>query len=241
MTGFEVLRKLRISKVKTPVLILSGLAGIEDKIKGLGFGADDYMTKPFHWDELVARIYAIVRRYRGHAQSVITTDARRIGNTLPRAQRQPWRKKRGPEILEGRGAEGLLWAGRSSVRPHLDYARPIGRASGGRAFGRPRAITFMSARSCIRTPLPISDAAQTRDINGIGHGRPSLLAVGGKWRSGAEITRSLRNNDVLPRESAPRDVLFLITTMRCRLCRRSQKQESGTSWSTVWLATVPSH
>jgi two-component system, cell cycle response regulator CtrA len=74
MTGFEVLRKLRISKVKTPVLILSGLAGIEDKIKGLGFGADDYMTKPFHWDELVARIYAIVRRYRGHAQSVITTD-----------------------------------------------------------------------------------------------------------------------------------------------------------------------
>jgi two-component system, cell cycle response regulator CtrA len=74
MTGFEVLRKLRISKVKTPVLILSGLAGIEDKIKGLGFGADDYMTKPFHRDELVARIYAIVRRYRGHAQSVITTD-----------------------------------------------------------------------------------------------------------------------------------------------------------------------
>ena len=74
MTGFEVLRKLRISKVKTPVLILSGLAGIEDKIKGLGFGADDYMTKPFHRDELVARIYTIVRRYRGHAQSVINTD-----------------------------------------------------------------------------------------------------------------------------------------------------------------------
>jgi two-component system cell cycle response regulator CtrA len=74
MTGFEVLRKLRISKVKTPVLILSGLAGIEDKIKGLGFGADDYMTKPFHKAELVARIHAIVRRSRGHAQSVINTD-----------------------------------------------------------------------------------------------------------------------------------------------------------------------
>ncbi|MGB6890056.1 MAG: response regulator transcription factor, partial [Xanthobacteraceae bacterium] len=53
---------------------LSGLAGIEDKIKGLGFGADDYMTKPFHKDELVARIHAIVRRSRGHAQSVINTD-----------------------------------------------------------------------------------------------------------------------------------------------------------------------
>src|ERR1700722_17564872 len=74
MSGFEVLRKLRISKVKTPILILSGLAGIEDKIKGLGFGADDYMTKPFHKDELVARIHAIVRRSRGHAQSVINTD-----------------------------------------------------------------------------------------------------------------------------------------------------------------------
>src|SRR5271155_2199361 len=71
MSGFEVLRKLRISKVKTPILILSGLSGIEDKIKGLGFGADDYITKPFHKDELVARIHAIVRRSKGHAQSVI--------------------------------------------------------------------------------------------------------------------------------------------------------------------------
>jgi two-component system cell cycle response regulator CtrA len=74
MSGFEVLRKLRVSKAKSPVLILSGLAGIEDKIKGLGFGADDYMTKPFHKDELVARIHAIVRRSKGHAQSVINTD-----------------------------------------------------------------------------------------------------------------------------------------------------------------------
>ena len=74
MSGFDVLRKLRVSKVTTPILILSALAGIEDKIKGLGFGADDYMTKPFHKDELVARIHAIVRRSRGHAQSVINTD-----------------------------------------------------------------------------------------------------------------------------------------------------------------------
>ena len=74
MSGFDVLRKLRVSKVKTPILILSGFAGIEDKIKGLGFGADDYMTKPFHKDELVARIHAIVRRSKGHAQSIINTD-----------------------------------------------------------------------------------------------------------------------------------------------------------------------
>jgi two-component system cell cycle response regulator CtrA len=74
MSGFEVLRSLRVSKVKTPTLILSGLAGIEDKVKGFGFGADDYMTKPFHKDVLVARIHAIVRRSKGHAQSVIQTD-----------------------------------------------------------------------------------------------------------------------------------------------------------------------
>ncbi len=74
MSGFEVLRSLRVSRVKTPTLILSGLAGVEDKVKGLGGGADDYMTKPFHKDELVARIHAIVRRSKGHAQSVIQTD-----------------------------------------------------------------------------------------------------------------------------------------------------------------------
>src|SRR5215213_1899665 len=73
MSGYDVLKQLRVSKIKTPILILSGLAGIEDKVKGLGVGADDYMTKPFHKDELVARIHAIVRRSKGHAQSVIMT------------------------------------------------------------------------------------------------------------------------------------------------------------------------
>ena len=63
MSGYKVLRSLRVSKVKTPILILTGLGGIEDKVRGLGFGADDYMTKPFHKDELVARIYAIVIRH----------------------------------------------------------------------------------------------------------------------------------------------------------------------------------
>ena len=71
MSGFEVLRSLRESKVKTPTLILSGLAGIEDRVKGLGFGADDYMTKPFHKDELVARIHAIVRRSKAYGPLVI--------------------------------------------------------------------------------------------------------------------------------------------------------------------------
>ena len=73
MSGFEVLRSLRVSKVKTPILILSGVASIEHKVKGLGYGADDYMTKPFHKTELIARVHAIVRRSRGHAQSIVQT------------------------------------------------------------------------------------------------------------------------------------------------------------------------
>jgi len=73
MDGHEVLRQLRVAKVKTPILILSGNDGAEDKVKGFGFGADDYLTKPFHREELVARIHAIVRRSKGHAQSVIET------------------------------------------------------------------------------------------------------------------------------------------------------------------------
>lgn len=73
MNGHEVLRQLRLAKVETPVLILTGSDDTESKIRGFGFGADDYMTKPFHREELVARIHAIIRRSKGHAQSVIHT------------------------------------------------------------------------------------------------------------------------------------------------------------------------
>ncbi len=71
--GYEVLRRLRAARVKTPILILSGLTGLDEKIKGLGFGADDYLTKPFDKRELIARIQAIVRRAKGHSDSVIRT------------------------------------------------------------------------------------------------------------------------------------------------------------------------
>lgn len=73
MDGYDVLKALRASKVDTPVLILSGLNEMDSKLKGLGFGADDYLTKPFDKRELVARIQAIVRRSQGHAQSIIET------------------------------------------------------------------------------------------------------------------------------------------------------------------------
>jgi two-component system, cell cycle response regulator CtrA len=73
MSGYDVLKKLRTSKVETPILILSGMAEPDKKVKGLGFGADDYLTNPFDREELVARIHAIVRRSKGHSQSVIKT------------------------------------------------------------------------------------------------------------------------------------------------------------------------
>ncbi|WP_341704877.1 response regulator transcription factor CtrA [Ferrovibrio sp.] len=73
MHGYDVLKKLRAAKVDTPILILSGMGEPDKKVKGLGFGADDYLTKPFNKDELVARINAIVRRAKGHSQSVIQT------------------------------------------------------------------------------------------------------------------------------------------------------------------------
>jgi len=73
MDGYEVLRRLRASHIATPILILSGLNEISDKVKGLGFGADDYLTKPFNKNELTARVQAIIRRSKGHAESIVRT------------------------------------------------------------------------------------------------------------------------------------------------------------------------
>lgn len=74
ISGFEVLLRLRSAKVKTPILILSGITTVDQKIKGLTCGADDYITKPFNREELIARIYAIVRRSKGHSESVVRFD-----------------------------------------------------------------------------------------------------------------------------------------------------------------------
>ncbi|EJU23642.1 hypothetical protein HMPREF9630_02110 [Peptoanaerobacter stomatis] len=62
MNGFEVLKKLRSEKIQTPIIMLTALSQTDDKIKGLDYGADDYMTKPFETKELLARLRAITRR-----------------------------------------------------------------------------------------------------------------------------------------------------------------------------------
>ena len=75
MEGYEVVRRMRSSRVDTPVLILSGLTRPQAKVKGFGMGADDYITKPFDKAELVARIQAVIRRSKGYSQPLL-----KIGN-----------------------------------------------------------------------------------------------------------------------------------------------------------------
>ena len=75
INGHDVLRQLRVARIDTPILILSGETDTENKMRGFGSGADDYLTKPFHREELIARIHAIIRRSKGHSQSIIKTGA----------------------------------------------------------------------------------------------------------------------------------------------------------------------
>jgi two-component system cell cycle response regulator CtrA len=71
--GFEVVRRLRAAKIRTPVLILGGLNETGAKVRALAAGADDYLAKPFHRSELIARIHAVVRLSKGHSESAIKT------------------------------------------------------------------------------------------------------------------------------------------------------------------------
>jgi two-component system cell cycle response regulator CtrA len=71
MDGTEVLSRLRAINNNTPIIILSGLNSTDDKVRCLTLGADDYLTKPFSKIELLARIYAVIRRSSGHSSSII--------------------------------------------------------------------------------------------------------------------------------------------------------------------------
>jgi two-component system cell cycle response regulator CtrA len=73
LTDCDMIKSLRLARIKSSIIVLSRSAQIDDIVFALGIGADDYMTKPFHKDELVARLHAVVRRSKGHASSSITT------------------------------------------------------------------------------------------------------------------------------------------------------------------------
>ena len=71
LDGFSVLEQLRSKKINTPVLLLSAKSEVDDKVKGLRTGANDYLTKPFHNEELLARTKALIRRASGQANPVV--------------------------------------------------------------------------------------------------------------------------------------------------------------------------
>ena len=75
MEGYDVVRRMRAGRIEIPVLILSGLSRPQAKVKGLGAGADDFITKPFDNAELLARMQAIVRRSKGFSQPALTMGA----------------------------------------------------------------------------------------------------------------------------------------------------------------------
>ncbi len=77
MSGIEVLKKLRSEKISTPIIMLSAKSEVDDKIKGLDLGADDYVTKPFETKELLARIRSVSRR-----KDIFTSDINKIGNLI---------------------------------------------------------------------------------------------------------------------------------------------------------------
>ena len=70
--GFEVIKRIRAKKNKVPILLLTARDNIDDKVKGLDYGADDYLVKPFIFEELMARIRVLLRRNSGNADNVIT-------------------------------------------------------------------------------------------------------------------------------------------------------------------------
>ena len=72
LDGFEVIARLRTAGRDFPILILTARGDWQDKVTGLETGADDYLTKPFHMEELLARLNALIRRARGHASPVIS-------------------------------------------------------------------------------------------------------------------------------------------------------------------------
>ena len=134
LAGLELLGRLRAAGNRTPVLILTARDALEDRVKGLDAGADDYMVKPFQLEELAARLRALVRRAHGEAAPVLST----AGVTLdPGARTVAWRGRevelpaREFDVLH----ELMLNAGRVLSREHLqERVYPWGEEVGSNAI-----------------------------------------------------------------------------------------------------------
>ena len=74
LSGFDVLRNIRQKNISTPVLLLTAKDSVQDKVYGLDIGADDYMVKPFSFDELLARLRVLTRQAAGARKNVLTVE-----------------------------------------------------------------------------------------------------------------------------------------------------------------------
>lgn len=165
MNGHEVLRQLRAAHIRTPVLILSGSSDRQDKVKGLVTGADDYVTKPFDKDELLARIRAIVRRATGRTPP--TRAASLDGGLLAkRGQAAAWSFTESYTAPEAPAA----------AADHSNRSQPEPAPDSG-----PSASTLSGPRlEAVSAPHATQDAAQARVIvfgNGKGGTGKSTLAM----------------------------------------------------------------
>lgn len=101
VNGLEVLKEIRRRKKETPVLLLTAKDSIQDRVKGLDLGADDYLVKPFAFEELMARIRALLRRKDGEIHTVITLDDLVLNRTLKEV-------RRGDELIQLTRKEYIL-------------------------------------------------------------------------------------------------------------------------------------
>ena len=206
--GYEVLRRLRQARVSTPILIVSGLGEMDNKIKGLGFGADDYLTKPFDRRELIARIHAIVRRSKGHADQVIRTGklAVNLDNRLAEVEGRPlapdrqgiWRARtavaaQGHDPDQGDVPQPSLWRdGRAGAQDHrrlrLQAAQEAQQGDRRRKLHRDRlGPRLYAARSGIGAGRPqagLSAAASRRSL-------PGPSSVGGHQAPAESLRQAL--------------------------------------------------
>ena len=119
LPGLEVLARLRKEKIQTPVMILTAQSKVDQRVKGLDAGADDYLTKPFAIDELLARVRALLRRGPVEAPGILQIDDLMLNPATPRSySRRTAHRPHG----EGICATGILHAScRASPHPPDDF------------------------------------------------------------------------------------------------------------------------
>ncbi len=106
--GLSILRNLREQRINTPVVLVTARSALHEKLEGLNLGADDYLTKPFYVDELIARLHAVARRAVGGAQAILENGPVTV-NLLTREVRQAGR----PVVLTSREFALLTYLMRS--------------------------------------------------------------------------------------------------------------------------------